>query len=248
MTLRRVRAWLDPPTCLWRRWRAWSTAPHRRSLDVVLLIALALGFAVHTFVDSVVSDDGQLRNIGGLIGTSVSGTFLLVTGTINLVILLDILSTFRRMRRGELDRQSLEQNLVQGGVLTRAFAGLFKFITASWQMYFVGFLFDLGFDTASEVALLAISAGAATQGLPFVAVVSLPLIFAAGMSLMDMTDGAFMAKAYSWAFSNPIRKIFYNVTMTDDPASRCLLRCSSEPLKFCRSSVRLETSTAAFGT
>jgi high-affinity nickel-transport protein len=181
---------------------------------VVLLIALALGFAVHTFVDSVVSDDGQLRNIGGLIGTSVSGTFLLVMGTINLVILLDILSTFRRMRRGELDRQSLEQNLVQGGVLTRAFAGLFKFINASWQMYFVGFLFGLGFDTASEVALLAISAGAATQGLPFVAIVSLPLIFAAGMSLMDMTDGAFMAKAYSWAFSNPIRKIFYNVTMT----------------------------------
>jgi high-affinity nickel-transport protein len=181
---------------------------------VVFLIALALGFAVHTFVDSVVTDDGQLRNIGGLIGTSVSGTFLLLMGTINLVILLDILSTFRRMRRGELDRQSLEQNLVQGGVLTRAFAGLFKLITASWQMYFVGFLFGLGFDTASEVALLAISAGAATQGLPFAAIVSLPLIFAAGMSLMDMTDGAFMAKAYSWAFSNPVRKIFYNVTMT----------------------------------
>src|SRR5205085_7964418 len=84
----------------------------------------------------------------------------------------------------------------------------------SWQMYPIGFLFGLGFDTASEVALLAISAGAATQGLPFTAVISLPIIFAAGMSLMDTTDGAFMAKAYSWAFSNPIRKLFYNITRT----------------------------------
>jgi high-affinity nickel-transport protein len=87
-------------------------------------------------------------------------------------------------------------------------------INQSWQMYPIGFLFGLGFDTASEVALLAISAGAASQGLPFAAVISLPLIFAAGMSLMDTTDGAFMAKAYAWAFSNPVRKLFYNVTMT----------------------------------
>jgi high-affinity nickel-transport protein len=181
---------------------------------VVLLIALALGFAVHALVDSVVSDDGQLRNMGGLIGTSVSGTFLLVMGVVNLVILLDIFAIFMRMKRGEYDRSTLEQNLVQGGVLTRMFAGLFKFITESWQMYPVGFLFGLGFDTASEVALLAIAAGAATQGLPFAAIVALPVIFAAGMSLMDTTDGAFMAKAYSWAFSNPIRKVFYNVTMT----------------------------------
>jgi high-affinity nickel-transport protein len=91
---------------------------------------------------------------------------------------------------------------------------LFALITASWQMYPIGFLFGLGFDTASEVALLAISAGAASQGLPFSAIIALPIIFAAGMSLMDTTDGAFMAKAYSWAFSNPVRKLFYNMTMT----------------------------------
>src|SRR5207248_7687577 len=121
---------------------------------------------------------------------------------------------FRRMKRGEYSRVTLEEHLVTGGVLTRMFKNLFALISHSWQMYPIGFLFGLGFDTASEVALLAISAGAASQGLPFAAVISLPLIFAAAMCLMDTTDGAFMAKAYSWAFSNPVRKLFYNMTMT----------------------------------
>ena len=181
---------------------------------VVFLIAMLLGFAVRAIVQSVVSDDGQLRNIGGLIGTSVSGVFLVLIGVLNLIILLDIIGIYRRMRRGEYTRTTLEEHLVSGGVLTRLFKRLFAVITDSWQMYPIGFLFGLGFDTASEVALLAISAGAASQGLPFAAVISLPIIFAAGMSLMDTTDGAFMAKAYSWAFSNPIRKLFYNMTMT----------------------------------
>src|SRR5205809_5800692 len=98
--------------------------------------------------------------------------------------------------------------------MTLIFSRLFRVIEHSWQMYHIGFLFGLGFDTASEVALLAISAGAASQGLPFVAVLALPLIFAAGMSLMDTLDGAFMVKAYGWAFSNPLRKVFYNLTVT----------------------------------
>jgi nickel/cobalt transporter (NiCoT) family protein len=182
--------------------------------SVVFLIALLLGFAVRTIVSSVIADDGQLRDIGGVIGTGVSGLFLLLIGLLNLIILLDIVSIFRRMRRGEFSRSSLEEHLVNGGVLTRVFRRLFALITSSWQMFPIGFLFGLGFDTASEVALLAISAGAASQGLPFSAVIALPVIFAAGMSLMDTTDGAFMAKAYSWAFSNPVRKLFYNMTMT----------------------------------
>ena len=181
---------------------------------VVLLIAVLLGFAVRAIVDSVVADDGQLRNVGGLIGTSVSGLFLLLIGVLNLIILLDIIGIFRRMQAGHYTRKTLEEHLVNGGVLTRVFRKLFALITHSWQMYPIGFLFGLGFDTASEVALLAISAGAASQGLPFSAVISLPLIFAAAMCLMDTTDGAFMAKAYSWAFSNPVRKLFYNLTMT----------------------------------
>ncbi len=181
---------------------------------VVLLIALALGLAVRVIVEGVVGENGALKNIGGIVGTTVSGVFLLLIGLLNLIILLDIIGVFRRMRRGEYNRDTLEEHLVAGGVLTRVFRGLFRVITESWQMYPIGFLFGLGFDTASEVALLAISAGAASQGLPFAAVISLPIIFAAGMSLMDTTDGAFMAKAYSWAFSNPIRKLFYNLTMT----------------------------------
>ena len=181
---------------------------------VVFLIALALGFAVRSIVQGVVSENGELRSLGGLIGTTVSGGFLVLIGLLNLIILLDIVQVYRRMRRGEHDHASLEAQLTSGGVLTRLFSRLFALISRSWQMYPIGFLFGLGFDTASEVALLAISAGAASQGLPFAAVVSLPIIFAAGMSLMDTTDGVFMAKAYSWAFSNPVRKLFYNLTMT----------------------------------
>jgi high-affinity nickel-transport protein len=118
------------------------------------------------------------------------------------------------MRNGEYDRESLESELTSGGLMTRVFGSLFRVIRSSWQMYPIGFLFGLGFDTASEVALLAISAGAAAKGIPFLAVISLPLIFAAGMSLMDTVDGAFMSKAYSWAFASPIRKVFYNLTVT----------------------------------
>ncbi len=181
---------------------------------VVFLIAVALGLAVRWIVQGVVSDSGQLKSIGGAVGTGVSGTFLVLIGILNLVVLVDIVRVYRKMRRGEFDRDGLEHELMTGGVMTRLFGRMFRLIDHSWQMYPVGFLFGLGFDTASEVALLAISAGAAAQGLPFGAVVSLPLIFAAGMSLMDTADGAFMSKAYSWAFASPIRKVFYNLTVT----------------------------------
>ena len=181
---------------------------------VVLVIAVALGLAVRWLVQGVVADNGQLRNIGGAIGTSVSGGFLIVIGVLNLLVLIDIVRVYRRMQRGEFDRQGLEDELVAGGLMTRLFGRLFRIVEHSWQMYLIGFLFGLGFDTASEVAFLAISAGAAAQGLPFAAILSLPLIFAAGMSLMDTMDGAFMSKAYSWAFATPIRKVFYNLTIT----------------------------------
>jgi high-affinity nickel-transport protein len=181
---------------------------------VVFLIAVALGLAIKTLLQGVVGADGELRNVGGVVGTLVSGGFLVLIGILNLFILIDIVRVYRRMRRGEFDRDTLQDELAAGGLMTRIFGRLFRVIDHSWQMYPVGFLFGLGFDTASEVALLAISAGAAAQGLPFTAVVSLPLIFAAGMSLMDTADGAFMSNAYSWAFASPIRKVFYNLTVT----------------------------------
>jgi high-affinity nickel-transport protein len=182
--------------------------------SVVFLIAVALGLAVKTLVQGVVGGNGELRNVGGAVGTMVSGGFLVLIGVLNLLILLDIIRVYRRMRKGQYDREGLENELLAGGLMTRIFGRFFRVIEHSWQMYPIGFLFGLGFDTASEVALLAISAGAAAQGLPFTAVVSLPLIFAAGMSLMDTADGAFMSNAYSWAFASPIRKVFYNLTVT----------------------------------
>jgi high-affinity nickel-transport protein len=180
----------------------------------VFAIAVALGLAVKWLVQGVVAGNGQLRTIGGVVGTSVSGGFLIVIGILNLLVLIDIVRVYRRMQRGQYDREGLEDELVAGGLMTRLFGRLFRLIEHSWQMYPVGFLFGLGFDTASEVAFLAVSAGAAAQGLSFGAIISLPLIFAAGMSLMDTMDGAFMAKAYSWAFATPIRKVFYNLTIT----------------------------------
>jgi len=181
---------------------------------VVFVVAVALGLAVKWIVQGVVGDGGELRSIGGAIGTSVSGAFLVLIGILNMLVLVDLIRVYRRMRNGEYDRQGLEHELTAGGLMTRIFGRLFRVIEHSWQMYPIGFLFGLGFDTASEVAFLAVSAGAAAQGLPFAAIISLPLIFAAGMSLMDTMDGAFMSKAYSWAFSSPIRKVFYNLTIT----------------------------------
>jgi high-affinity nickel-transport protein len=182
--------------------------------SVVFLIALALGLAIRVVVQGVVSDHGALRSIGGLVGTSVSGAFLILIGVLNLVVLVGIVNLFRRMRQGRYDRESLDHELVAGGVMSKVFGRLFRLVEQSWHLYPIGFLFGLGFDTASEVALLGISAGAAARGIPFLALIALPLLFAAGMSLMDTTDGAFMAKAYSWAFSNPVRKVFYNLTVT----------------------------------
>jgi nickel/cobalt transporter (NiCoT) family protein len=181
---------------------------------VVFLIACALGLAVKWIVEGVIGGGGTLRSVGGAVGTLVSGAFLIGIGIMNLVILLDIVRVYRRMKQGEYDRESLEDVMTSGGLMTRIFGRLFRVIRSSWQMYPIGFLFGLGFDTASEVALLAISAGAAAKGIPFLAVISLPLIFAAGMSLMDTVDGAFMSKAYSWAFASPVRKVFYNLTVT----------------------------------
>jgi high-affinity nickel-transport protein len=175
---------------------------------VVFLVAAALGLTVKWVVD------GQMRTTGGIVGTIVSGGFLLLVGLLNLVILAGIVRVYRKLRSGEYDEESLELDLSAGGFMSRIFGRLFRVISHSWQIYPIGFLFGLGFDTATEVAILAISAGAAANGLPFVAVIALPLIFAAGMSLMDTADGAFMAKAYSWAFTSPIRKVFYNLTMT----------------------------------
>ncbi|MCL4544443.1 MAG: HoxN/HupN/NixA family nickel/cobalt transporter [Chloroflexi bacterium] len=179
--------------------------------SVVFFITLGLALAVRYLVDGVQGD--ALKTAGSVIGTSVSGIFLLLIGVLNLLILIDVIRSYRQMKSGRSDASVADQ-LVAGGLMTRLFGKLFGLIHSSWQMYVVGFLFGLGFDTASEVALLAISASAASQHLPLISVLCLPIIFASGMALMDTTDGAFMAKAYSWAFSHPLRKVIYNLTVT----------------------------------
>jgi high-affinity nickel-transport protein len=157
----------------------------------------------------------SFQHWGGYVGAGVSGTFLWIIGILNLLVLLDIVRIFRELRTGTLDEDRLEQRLLERGLMSRLFIGrVANRIRASWQMYPLGVLFGLGFDTATEVGLLAISAGVATKHVPFLAVLSLPLLFAAGMSLMDTVDGAFMSHAYSWAFSNPVRKVYYNLTVT----------------------------------
>jgi nickel/cobalt transporter (NiCoT) family protein len=155
----------------------------------------------------------HLKEVGGLIGTSVSGGFLLLIGLINLFIWVDIYTVFQKIRQGE-DDEALERLLFSRGLMARLVGPLLRMIKRSWQAYPLGFLFGLGFDTASEVALLAMSAGAAATALPAAGILALPVLFAAGMSFMDTADGVFMTTAYRWAFATPLRKVYYNLTVT----------------------------------
>jgi high-affinity nickel-transport protein len=178
---------------------------------VVMGLALVIAFAGTALTQSF----PQLRDAGAVIGTGVSGLFLWIIGALNLLVLLDILKIWRQTRTGRHDHAHLETLLAKRGLLNRLFRGrLQKAMSHSWQMYPLGVLFGLGFDTASEIGLLAMTAGASAGNLPVAAVISLPILFAAGMTLMDTTDGLLMSKAYHWALLNPLRKIFYNVTTT----------------------------------
>jgi high-affinity nickel-transport protein len=178
---------------------------------VVLALSIGIAFAA----TAVKQELPQLKGIGGIVGASVSGIFLWIVGILNLLILLDVLKIWQEAKTGTHDHVHLEQLLQQRGFLNRLFGGqLQKLMNHSWQMYPLGLLFGLGFDTASEVGLLAMTAGASVGNMPVAAVLSLPILFAAGMTVMDTTDGILMSKAYDWAFVNPLRKIFYNITTT----------------------------------
>ena len=178
-------------------------------------IVLCLAVAIAIASVAVKQNLPEMQNLGGIIGASVSGVFLWVIGILNLLVLLDILKVWEKAKAGTHSHTHLEELLTQRGFINRLFGGrLQKIINHSWQMYPLGLLFGLGFDTATEVGLLAMTAGASMGNLPVPAVLSLPILFAAGMSLMDTTDGVLMVKAYNWAFVNPLRKIFYNLTMT----------------------------------
>jgi high-affinity nickel-transport protein len=178
--------------------------------SVVFIMAIVTAFSV-TWAERELP---WMQRFGGVIGASVSGLFLVVIGIINLLILISLYKMFLKFRGGKHDDNEFEELLESRGFITRMIKPLFSFISKSWHVYPLGFLFGLGFDTASEIALLAISAHAAKDAIPFIGVISLPLLFASGMSLFDTADGMFMTKAYKWAFHTPIRKLYYNLTVT----------------------------------
>jgi len=182
---------------------------------VVFLMATAIAIGSVYIKNNLANSNSPLKVYGGLIGTSVSALFLLAIAVMNIVILVEVVRTFRQVTTGGVyDEDAIEEYLNKRGFFARIFRGLFKSVDASWKMYPIGFLFGLGFDTSTEVGLLAATGGFAAAKVPFYVVLLLPLLFAAGMSLADTTDGVMMLGAYGWAFVNPVRKLFYNISIT----------------------------------
>ncbi|MER5525424.1 HoxN/HupN/NixA family nickel/cobalt transporter [Streptomyces sp. NPDC002677] len=189
----------------------WFSLGHS---SIVFGLALLLSFGMKTLAGPVQDDRSHLHEVTGLIGTTVSGTFLYLIAGINLVILAGIWKVFRQMRSGAFDEAALETQLNNRGFMNRFLGRVTGSIRKPWQMYPLGLLFGLGFDTATEIALLVLAGSGAASGLPWYAILTLPVLFAAGMSLLDTIDGSFMNFAYEWAFSKPVRKVYYNLTIT----------------------------------
>jgi nickel/cobalt transporter (NiCoT) family protein len=182
--------------------------------SVVFVLAVLLNFGIRGLDAQVRNNNSGLQHTTNIVGTSVSAFFLFLIAGLNLVILYGILKVFREMRTGAYDDAELERQLNNRGLMMRFLGPLARRIDAPWKMYPIGLLFGLGFDTATEVALLVLAGTAVVGGLPFYAILSLPILFAAGMSLFDTIDGCFMNFAYDWAFAKPVRKVYYNITIT----------------------------------
>jgi len=189
----------------------WFSLGHS---TIVFALALLLSLGVKALAGPVTDDSSTLHSATGVIGAGVSGVFLWVLGLLNLMVLMGILGVFKQMRRGEYDEAQLEEQLNKRGFMNRFLGGLTKSVRKPWHIYPIGVLFGLGFDTATEVGLLVLAGGAAAFNLPFYAILVLPILFAAGMCLADTVDGVFMNVAYGWAFARPVRKVFYNITIT----------------------------------
>lgn len=188
---------------------------------IVVVIGVGIIIAEKTVFSAVSNNNSGLEQFGGLFGTIVSATFLFLIGALNLVVLAGIVKVFRSMYRGEYDEAALERQLDNRGFFYRFFGRWMKAINKDWQMYPVGVVFGMGFDTASEVALLATTALYASRHVPWYAIICLPILFTAGMTLLDTTDGLFMNLAYGWAFFNPVRKVYYNLAITGLSVAIC---------------------------
>ncbi len=182
--------------------------------SIVFGLTLVLGLGVRALGAQVKNSNSGLHHYGGLIGTIVSGGFLYLIAILNLIILVGIVRLFIQMRQGTFNDAELEKHLDARGFMMRFFGRFARSVDAPWKMYPVGLLFGLGFDTATEVAFLVLAGTSVAAGLPIWALLSLPILFAAGMSLLDTIDGSFMNFAYGWAFSKPVRKVYYNIAIT----------------------------------
>jgi len=188
---------------------------------IVIAIGVGIIIAEKTVLPAVTHSNSGLESFGGTFGTIVSAAFLFLIGLLNLLILAGIVKVFRSMRRGEYNEAELERQLENRGFFYRFFGRWMKVIDKEWQMYPVGVVFGMGFDTATEVALLTSTALLASEHIPWQAIIALPILFTAGMSLMDTTDGVFMNVAYGWAFFNPVRKVYYNLAITGLSVAIC---------------------------
>jgi nickel/cobalt transporter (NiCoT) family protein len=189
----------------------WFSLGHS---SVVFGLAFLLALGVKALIGPVQDENSSMLQTLGLIGSLVAGTFLILIGLTNLFAVVGIAKVFRGMRGGEFDEAELEHQLNSRGFLARLLGRVMRRVSKPWHLYLVGLLMGLGFDTATQVALLVLAAGTAALTLPWYAVLVLPVLFAAGMSLFDAADGVFMARAYGWAFLKPIRKVYYNLTVT----------------------------------
>jgi high-affinity nickel-transport protein len=177
---------------------------------VVVIVAIAVAVAAN-----LLGGFNDLKDIGGIISTSVSSMFMIAIAAMNLAIFVSIYKTYRRVRSGGVYvEEDLDILLNNRGLLSRLIRPLFRLVTRSWHMFPLGFLFGMGFDTATEVAMFGVSATQAAKGVPVIAIMVFPILFAAGMSLVDTTDGVMMLGAYDWAFVKPMRKLYYNMTIT----------------------------------
>ena len=181
---------------------------------VIVAVGVGITFAARAVFGAVVNPDSAYETAGGAIGTALSATFLYLIAVLNLIVLAGIFKVFRQMRKGTYDEEALEAQLQARGLMYRFFGRLVRSINHTWQLYLVGLIFGIGFDTATEVVLLSATAYAAIQGLPYFAVLALPFLFSGGMMLFDTLDGAFMNFAYGWAFARPVRKVYYNLVIT----------------------------------
>jgi nickel/cobalt transporter (NiCoT) family protein len=213
---------------------------------IVFVLGVGIIVAEKTVLPAVTHSNSSLESFGGTFGTIVSASFLFLIALLNLVILAGIVRVFRSMRRGEYDEAELERQLENRGFFYRFFGRWMKAIDKEWQMYPVGVVFGMGFDTATEVALLTTTALLASEHIAWQAILALPILFTAGMSVMDTSDGVFMNAAYGWAFFNPVRKVYYNLAITGLSVAICVFIGGVETLSLIPQEVHGISQTSGF--